>query len=192
MTDRHRTSLKQQQGQIAHADEDEKERKVIDQKFDDILPRLTGHHAAVSVEGDEARERRNRRAQPARVHRDEESGVIFRELGQKHRRRHVGDDLAGENADGERVLFDERAQRLLDGGDARKVAREHEEGAEGEKKGIVDVDKGAPVEDEERQNDGEQPPIVGEDAEDDEKREREQEPVDDGTPDGGRLLRHAF
>ena len=54
------------------------------------------------------------------------------------------------------------------------------------------MDKGAGVEDEERQNDGDEPPIVGEDAEDDEKREREQEPVDDGAPDGGRLLRHAF
>ena len=68
--------LYEQRVQVPRADEHGEEGKVDEQKFEDVFFCLPGAHAAVGIEGDEAGERGDGRAQPADVDGDEQGGIV--------------------------------------------------------------------------------------------------------------------
>ena len=67
-------------------------------------------------------------------------------MRQQHRGRHVADDLAGGRAGQQRVIGHRLGQHRFDRGDARHIAREHEEADEGEQQPEVHRAQGATVE----------------------------------------------
>ncbi len=144
-----------EQRQIPHADEHGEEAEVVQQKFDEIFSRLPRIEAAERIQCNETCERGDGRSQSARVDRDEQRGIILRKFGEKHRRWHIGDELTGKRADRERIQFDEPAQPLGNGRDAREVARKDKEGAKGQKQGIVHAQQGAEIENEQPDGDRE-------------------------------------
>ena len=119
---------------------------------------------------------------PPDVDRDEEIRVIGREFRQKHRRRHVGDDLAGQNAERERVERDEPSQKLLYRGNARHVPRKDEKRAKRKKQAVIHAQNRAEIKDQQCRRDCKKPPIIGKDAENDEHGQHEQRRVERYAP----------
>ena len=123
--------------------------------------------------------------------------VIGRKARQQHRGRDVADDLAGRRADEQRGQRDERAERALDGGNARKIARKDEKRAEGEQQTVIHFEERAGFEHQQRERDDGKPDIERENAENDEHRQREKHEINHCTPHGrrgdfGRFKRNGF
>lgn len=98
----------------SRADEDGEEGEVDEREQTYVFRRMTGAAAAVFAEGDEAGERRDRRAQSAYIDGYQQAAVVRREMREQYRARHVAYDLAGRRADEQRRRAHERAQSAPD------------------------------------------------------------------------------
>lgn len=107
------------------------------------------------LKGDEAGERADEGAGTADVYADEQRLPCAGEVGEQHGGGHVADGLAEARADEESVVGHERAQPIIQCGNAGEVAGEGEEAHEGEQQRAVDGGESSTVGRGQDGNDGE-------------------------------------
>lgn len=107
-------------------------------------------------------------------------------MRQEHRGRHVGDRLAGQNAEKERIERHQRTEKFPHGGDTREVSRKHEKSAKRQKQSIIHAQQRFPIQNEYGGKHGEQSPIIGKEAENDAHGENEQQRIGENAPYGRR------
>ena len=172
--------------EVARAYQDGEIEEVDEAEQHEITSRTSRIAAAIFSQSDEAGEGRHGGPEPSYVDGDEKVAVIGGEFGKQDGGGHVADDLAGRGADEQRGKRYESAERRLHRGDAREVARKHEESAEREEQGVVHPEEGFGFQHEERDGDGGEPDIKREHPENYEHREREEYEIHRHPPYGRR------
>ena len=172
--------------EIAHADEYAEVEEVDRREEGEVAKGLAGFAAAEFAEGYEAGEGGDGGAEPADIDGYEQVAVVGGEAGEEDCRGDIAYDLAGGGGYEQRRESHQRAEGAPDGGDAREVSREHEEGAECEEQRVVHPEQRSWFQDEQGERDRDERDIKWEDAEDDEHGQREQHEVDGDAPRGRR------
>ena len=93
-----------------------------------IAPALFRRFSADLLVGDQACHRCDQRAQAAQVAAHDQGGPVLGEAGQKQRRRHVADDLAGQHGDHLDAALQHRNQKLAERLHPPDVADKDKEG----------------------------------------------------------------
>ena len=140
----------------------------------------------IGTQCDEARHRGDERPHPADVHPEQERPPVGGKAREQDRRRHIGDELAGQGRDQQRVTGEERREKRADRRDTHHVPRENEKTDKGQEQRIIHGEERPPVGKEQYRHHRRECHIIREQAEHGEDHEQKHPEIERGAPPGQR------
>ena len=126
---------------------------------------------------DQTRQRRDQRADAAYIDTDQKIRIVGRKLRKQHGGRHIADELARNDAENQRVLFQQAGKEVPDRFDPAHIPGKDKEENEREQQRIVDRSQCLPVCEQQNRGNHDQPDPVRDPAEHDGDRKRKQREV---------------
>ena len=127
-------------------------REIESREEPEIIAFFRGIVADIFPKRDETGERRDERTRTADIDAEQKTAIVGRKAGEQNGGRNVADDLTGERADHERVLFEQGTQKSANRFHARKVACKNEEANERKEQSVVHLRERATIQ--KQQDDG--------------------------------------
>lgn len=158
--------------------EDDQKSKIERAEKPDIRERLALYVRGVLTEGNKACKRGDKRSYAPDIYTEQKLLVIRCKFREQYRARHVTDDLTGADRGEKRAFVQKRREEIVDYAYSRHVARKQEEADEGQKQGVIDLQKRLFVGKEDRKEDKRQADIVRNYAEYRQYRNREKDKVE--------------